>query len=140
MQYNSSFFSMRYTTHERLGEIVHRFPLFSTVFYCSTMIYTCLLMFCRSISLKHTSSVTLKGVDLYRFTPPDTMLQSGNGNPDNQCFCRGTCLKDGALDISVCRGGSWFYYIQWHGDVYGCNIEVVRGMDLFSDRKSPLMF
>ena len=71
-----------------------------------------MLFFFHSRSLKFTydSTVTVHGIDLYRFTIPIEVLRSGDINPDNKGFCvtgpSKECLPSGLLDVNLCKGGA----------------------------------
>ncbi|KAJ3580956.1 hypothetical protein NHX12_017252 [Muraenolepis orangiensis] len=65
---------------------------------------------CRSVSADFSSTVDLKGIQVYRFVLPPATFASPTVNPDNQCFCTDklvtrNCTLAGALDVSSCRGG-----------------------------------
>lgn len=51
--------------------------------------------------------VEVKGIQAYRFAPPDDVLMSPKENPTNEGFCvpAGDCLGTGVLKVSVCREG-----------------------------------
>uniref|UniRef100_A0A665WZP2 Lysosome membrane protein 2-like n=1 Tax=Echeneis naucrates TaxID=173247 RepID=A0A665WZP2_ECHNA len=60
---------------------------------------------CRSIHLAYVEDVEVKGIQAYRFAPPDDVLMSPKDNPTNEGFCvpAGDCLGTGVLKVSVCR-------------------------------------
>ena len=64
--------------------------------------------FCRSIHLAYVEDVEVKGIQAYRFAPPNDVLMSPKDNPTNEGFCvpKGDCLGTGVLKVSVCREGT----------------------------------
>ena len=60
----------------------------------------------------YTNEVTVKGIPMYRFTPPDAVLQDHIHNPDNIGYCTPDCLGSGVLNVSRCRR---MYDIVNHG-------------------------
>ncbi|XP_028403821.1 lysosome membrane protein 2-like [Dendronephthya gigantea] len=73
-------------------------------------LYALVTEICRSLKLTYDSTVTVHGIDLYRFTPPKDVLESGNVNPENKGFCvtgsSKKCLPSGLLDVQSCKGGA----------------------------------
>lgn len=71
----------------------------SFIFYSSISI--------RSIHLAYVNDVEVKGIQAYRFAPPNDVLMSPKENPTNEGFCvpAGDCLGTGVLKVSVCREG-----------------------------------
>lgn len=65
------------------------------------------LPFLRSIHLAYVEDVEVKGIQAYRFAPPNDVLMSPKENPTNAGFCvpAGDCLGTGVLKVSVCREG-----------------------------------
>ncbi|XP_061836365.1 lysosome membrane protein 2a isoform X2 [Nerophis lumbriciformis] len=63
---------------------------------------------CRSIHLAYVKDVEVKGIQAYRFAPPEDVLMSPDNNPANEGFCvpAGECLGTGVLKVSVCRQGA----------------------------------
>uniref|UniRef100_A0A669CE45 Scavenger receptor class B, member 2a n=1 Tax=Oreochromis niloticus TaxID=8128 RepID=A0A669CE45_ORENI len=63
---------------------------------------------CRSIHLAYVEDVDVKGIQAYRFAPPNDVLMSPKNNPTNAGFCvpAGDCLGTGVLKVSVCREGA----------------------------------
>ncbi|CAB4035443.1 lysosome membrane 2-like, partial [Paramuricea clavata] len=65
---------------------------------------------CRSLKVTYDSTVTVHGIDLYRFTPPKEVFDNGNINPENKGFCvtgpNKVCLPSGLLDVNPCKGGA----------------------------------
>lgn len=63
---------------------------------------------CRSIHLAYVNDVEVKGIQAYRFAPPNDVLMSPTENPTNEGFCvpAGDCLGTGVLKVSVCREGA----------------------------------
>ncbi|XP_049907418.1 lysosome membrane protein 2a isoform X2 [Epinephelus moara] len=63
---------------------------------------------CRSIHLAYVEDVEVKGIQAYRFAPPNDVLMSPKDNPTNAGFCvpAGDCLGTGVLKVSVCREGA----------------------------------
>uniref|UniRef100_A0A3Q2WT83 Scavenger receptor class B, member 2a n=3 Tax=Ovalentaria TaxID=1489908 RepID=A0A3Q2WT83_HAPBU len=63
---------------------------------------------CRSIHLAYVEDVEVKGIQAYRFAPPNDVLMSPKNNPANAGFCvpAGDCLGTGVLKVSVCREGA----------------------------------
>lgn len=74
--------------------------MFVLFFYC---------LFSRSLKITYDSTVTVHGIDLYRFTPPKNVFENGEVNPDNKGFCvtdpQNLCLPSGLLDVNSCKGG-----------------------------------
>lgn len=63
---------------------------------------------CRSIHLAYVEDVEVKGIQAYRFAPPNDVLMNPKNNPTNAGFCvpAGDCLGTGVLKVSVCREGA----------------------------------
>ncbi|XP_021340100.1 lysosome membrane protein 2-like [Mizuhopecten yessoensis] len=61
---------------------------------------------CRSIYASFEKDVSLKGVDLYRFSVPPRVFERASLNENNAGFCSGNCLPSGVLNISVCKSGA----------------------------------
>ncbi|MED6257026.1 hypothetical protein ATANTOWER_006973 [Ataeniobius toweri] len=63
---------------------------------------------CRSIHLAYVEDVEVKGIQAYRFAPPNDVLMNPKENPTNAGFCvpAGECLGTGVLKVSVCREGA----------------------------------
>lgn len=63
---------------------------------------------CRSIHLAYVEDVEVKGIQAYRFAPPNDVLMNPKENPTNAGFCvpAGDCLGTGVLKVSVCREGA----------------------------------
>ncbi|KAM8885395.1 lysosome membrane protein 2a isoform 2-T2 [Spinachia spinachia] len=63
---------------------------------------------CRSIHLAYVKDVEVKGIQAYRFAPPNDVLMNPKENPTNAGFCvpAGDCLGTGVLKVSVCRQGA----------------------------------
>uniref|UniRef100_A0AAQ4Q919 Scavenger receptor class B, member 2a n=1 Tax=Gasterosteus aculeatus aculeatus TaxID=481459 RepID=A0AAQ4Q919_GASAC len=59
---------------------------------------------CRSIHLGYVKDVEVKGIQAYRFAPPNDVLMNPKENPTNAGFCvpAGDCLSTGVLKVSVC--------------------------------------
>lgn len=71
---------------------------------------SCLIPFAsapRSIHLAYVEDVEVKGIQAFRFAPPEDVLMSPKDNPANAGFCvpAGDCLGTGVLKVSVCREG-----------------------------------
>ncbi|CAH1256322.1 SCARB1 [Branchiostoma lanceolatum] len=60
---------------------------------------------CRSVHAVFESARTVRGIPVYRYTARPGLMQSGDNNPDNRCFCLGTCLPDGLMDGRSCHQG-----------------------------------
>lgn len=61
----------------------------------------------RSLYLKYKKEYKLKGIKLYRFSPPPDVFADHLKNPDNEGFCvpdESGCLGSGVLNISPCKG------------------------------------
>lgn len=68
---------------------------------------------CRSLYLTYESDTEVKGLQGYRFTLPQMLLESPQVNPNNECFCtnRGgddwkNCPDKGAYQLESCRKGN----------------------------------
>lgn len=79
---------------------------------CQFLNIWCIILFCllahlRSIHLAYVEDVEVKGIQAYRFAPPNDVLMSPKNNPANEGFCvpAGDCLGTGVLKVSVCREG-----------------------------------
>lgn len=61
---------------------------------------------CRKLSFKYRLSSTINGVKVYKYTLDPRNLQSGQNNPENQCYCirksDNQCNLDGLVDLSSC--------------------------------------
>lgn len=67
---------------------------------------------CRSLQLAYDSDTEIHGLQGYRFTLPQNLLEDWKTNPDNECFCtnRGgddfsNCPQRGAYQLESCRKG-----------------------------------
>ena len=73
-------------------------------------LYVFVTEICRSLKITYESTVTVHGIDLYRFTPPKDVFKNGDINPDNKGFCvtgpKKVCLPSGLLDVNLCKGGA----------------------------------
>ncbi|KAM7439966.1 the CD36 [Porites harrisoni] len=59
---------------------------------------------CRSVYFNYESTVTVKGIKLYRFIAPDELYLSGDIYPPNKGFCvPPRCLPTGLLNVSLCQ-------------------------------------
>lgn len=59
---------------------------------------------CRSVFFKYESTVTIKDIELYRFTAPKELYLSGDIYPPNKGFCVPPhCLPSGCLNVSLCQ-------------------------------------
>ncbi|MEQ2220614.1 hypothetical protein ILYODFUR_007109 [Ilyodon furcidens] len=63
---------------------------------------------CRSVSANYEKTVTLKGIDVYRYSLPPSTFASPVDNPDNKCYCSDmttskNCTLAGVLDIRTCQ-------------------------------------
>lgn len=74
----------------------------------SELLYIFAADLCRSIHLAYVEDVEVKGIQAYRFAPPNDVLMSPKNNPTNAGFCvpAGDCLGTGVLKVSVCREGA----------------------------------
>nr|XP_032818981.1 platelet glycoprotein 4-like [Petromyzon marinus] len=66
---------------------------------------------CRNLVAEFDQTRKLKGIDVYRYLLPTSLLSASNKNTANQCYCteylnRTGCTRDGVLDISSCKGGA----------------------------------
>ena len=69
-------------------------------------LYDFCFCFHRSIYIKYKEEYKLKGIDLYRFSPPADVFANHTENPDNEGFCipdESGCLGSGVLNISPCK-------------------------------------
>jgi len=58
---------------------------------------------CRSLYLEFEKEIPDLGMEVLRFLAPPEMLESGNTNPDNECYCASMgCLGDSMLELSPC--------------------------------------
>lgn len=61
---------------------------------------------CRKLNFKYRQPSTISGVNVYKYTLDPKSLQSGQKNPENQCYClqKGDeqCDLDGLVDLSSC--------------------------------------
>ncbi|KAL5011838.1 hypothetical protein ScPMuIL_010389 [Solemya velum] len=60
---------------------------------------------CRSIFTSFSKEYELKGVNVYRFSAPDSVFANYTANPANTGFCtpKGNCLGSGVLNVSICQ-------------------------------------
>ncbi|KAI8481726.1 CD36 [Branchiostoma belcheri] len=56
-----------------------------------------------SVHAVFESEQTARDIPVYRYTARPNLLQSGDNNPDNRCFCLGACLPDGLMDGRSCH-------------------------------------
>ncbi|KAK2170585.1 hypothetical protein LSH36_2g18026 [Paralvinella palmiformis] len=68
----------------------------------------------RSLYVTFSKEETIKGITMYRFSPPPSVMQEPAENPDNIGFCTPDCLKSGVLNISTCRQGAPVIISQPH--------------------------
>ncbi|XP_069834348.1 lysosome membrane protein 2 [Dendropsophus ebraccatus] len=63
---------------------------------------------CRSIFAVYESSDVVKGIPVFRFSPPAKVFANISINPDNAGFCvpKGNCLPSGLLNVSMCKQGA----------------------------------
>ena len=59
---------------------------------------------CRSIYIQYDHSRSVKGIPLYQFVPPSSVLADNATNPDNGGFCTPNCLGAGVLNVTNCKG------------------------------------
>jgi hypothetical protein len=52
---------------------------------------------CRSIYLRYDKQHSIKGIDVYRFTTPESIFQNSTYDPDNEAFCLHRCYPNGIL-------------------------------------------
>jgi len=61
---------------------------------------------CRSLYLQYEKTIDGLPFEVLRFAAPAKMLQGGDDNPDNKCYCAKTgCLGDSMLDVTNCMQG-----------------------------------
>ncbi|XP_053181867.1 lysosome membrane protein 2a isoform X2 [Scomber japonicus] len=84
------------------GAVFH--PLISR----NELLYIFAADLCRSIHLAYVEDVDVKGIQAFRFAPPNDVLMAPKDNPNNEGFCvpAGDCLGTGVLKVSVCREGA----------------------------------
>ncbi|CAD7080065.1 unnamed protein product [Hermetia illucens] len=73
----------------------------------SIMLFTAEL--CRYITLDYTETVTIHGLEGYKFSGTTKTVDNGTKYPENQCFCSGKCVPSGVIDVSACRFGTPVY-------------------------------
>lgn len=66
---------------------------------------------CRKLTMKPREATVVAGVSALKYTLDPKCLQSGENNPDNQCYClsrnaddspKPECFLDGLIDLSSC--------------------------------------
>lgn len=61
---------------------------------------------CRAAPMKMKGKGVKDGLTGYKYAFVEDLLDNGEGNPDNKCFCRnGQCLPSGLLDVADCYYG-----------------------------------
>ncbi|XP_041970345.1 scavenger receptor class B member 1-like isoform X2 [Aricia agestis] len=61
---------------------------------------------CRAAPLIRTGEGVKNGIEVYKFTFPEHMLDNGKHIEENKCFCReGKCLPEGLIDVTDCYYG-----------------------------------
>ncbi|KAJ9598393.1 hypothetical protein L9F63_010915 [Diploptera punctata] len=86
--------------------------------------------FCRTLKFHYVDDREVEGIPSYRYVGTKMLLDSGELDPENWCFCGGECLPPGVLNISSCaRGAPVFisYPHFLHADPY--YLKQVRGLD-----------
>lgn len=58
--------------------------------------------FCRTLKFDYVSDTEVEGIPSYRYAGTKRLLDSGDLDPDNWCFCSGECVPQGVLNISSC--------------------------------------
>ncbi|XP_069695607.1 protein peste-like isoform X2 [Periplaneta americana] len=61
---------------------------------------------CRWVLFDFVEEVEVNDILGYRYALSKTFLDNGTRNPDTECNCGGTCLPQGALNVSTCRKGA----------------------------------
>ncbi len=69
---------------------------------------------CRSYSLKYLRDNEVHGVKTLDFHLPETQFYNSSVNPDNEGFCKESCLGNGVQNISKCYGGISGFISQPH--------------------------
>ncbi|XP_031664827.1 scavenger receptor class B member 1-like isoform X1 [Oncorhynchus kisutch] len=67
---------------------------------------------CRSLELVYQREGIMKGIPLYRFVAPKTMLANGSDYAPNEGFC--PCRQSGLLNVSSCRSNAPVFISQPH--------------------------
>ena len=60
------------------------------------------LFSCRSLYINYDTKLTVKKIDLLRFTTTEKLFETAAKNPDNKPFCVPKCFKSGLLPIGQC--------------------------------------
>ncbi|KAK4875495.1 hypothetical protein RN001_011917 [Aquatica leii] len=61
---------------------------------------------CRHVQLDYEKDVNIKGIDGYKYSAQESMLDNGTIIPENKCYCNGQCVPSGAVNVSACRYGT----------------------------------
>lgn len=62
--------------------------------------------FSRYVTFKYAREEVLHGLTAYRYETRSSMLDNGEEDSANSCFCGGECAPPGALNVSTCRLGA----------------------------------
>lgn len=99
------------------------------------MVFVCVLR--RSVSLDYVRRMREAGVDGLRYEGGPLMLDNGQLDGDNECFCGGECVAGGVANVSACRyGAPAFVSFPHFHQADAAYREAVGGMAPSADRHS----
>lgn len=60
---------------------------------------------CRNVFMDFDEEQEINGVEVFKYSPGDLMMDNGTLYPDNICYCNGDCVPSGLFNVSACNFG-----------------------------------